>query len=64
MTTSTPEVLKSSRYSISDAARLLGVHRNTIRNAMKRGHLVYHIGINGRSFITGKSILDFWNFFI
>ena len=58
-----PKVSPTARYSIGEAAAILGIHRNTLRRYTNIGP----IGIkcqfrrsNGRKFYTGLEIVKFW----
>ena len=58
-----PQVSPTARYSIQEAAAILGIHRNTLRRYTNVGM----IGIkcqfrksNGRRFYTGLEIVKFW----
>lgn len=56
-----PIVNASSRYSIGEAAKILGVHRNSILNYTKAGLLKCGIRkATKRKFYTGLEILKFW----
>lgn len=62
MTSIPPNVVLNAKYSIAEAADLLGVHRNTIRNLtnakkLKCGTRRY----TGRKFYLGSEIIRFWN---
>lgn len=56
-----PEVNKTGRYGIGEAAELLGIHRNTLRNYTEQG--LIKCGIKrqtGKKFYQGSEILRFW----
>lgn len=58
-----PKVPPTARYSIGEAARILGVHRNTLRrhtNTGPTGINCEHRKYNGRKFYTGLEIVKFW----
>ncbi len=58
-----PKVSPSARYSIEEAAALLGIHRNTLRRHTNTGPTGISCSFrksNGRRFYTGLEILRFW----
>ena len=56
-----PEVNATSRYSIAEAAKILGVHRNSILNYTKEGLLKCGIRkATKRKYYTGLELLKFW----
>ena len=58
-----PQVSPTSRYSIQEAAAILGIHRNTLRrltNIGPTGIKCQHRKSNGRKFYTGLEIVKFW----
>ena len=58
-----PQVSPTSRYSIQEAAAILGIHRNTLRrltNIGPTGITCQHRKSNGRKFYTGLEIVKFW----
>lgn len=61
ITATEPVVNATSRYSITEAAKILGVHRNSIMNYTKSGLLKCGIRkATKRKFYTGIEILKFW----
>lgn len=65
MTADPPKVTETALYSVTEATRLLGISRNKLYEAVKRG--ARNGGIdgtrrrdNGRLQFTGKEILRFW----
>lgn len=57
-----PTVAADGRYNISQAARALGLSRDTIYRYMRLGLLATHVhAITGARYITGKEIRRFWN---
>lgn len=61
MTPIEPTCPDTARYSLADAARLLGVHRNTLYNHTKQ--LKIKVGYrrsNGRPFYTGRALKTYW----
>lgn len=58
-----PKVSPSARYSIEEAAALLGIHRNTLRRHTNTGPTGISCSFrksNSRRFYTGLEILRFW----
>lgn len=58
-----PKVSPTARYSIQEAAAILGVHRNTLRrhtNTGPTGIACSFFKSNGRRFYTGRDIVKFW----
>lgn len=65
MTNMPPEVNERGLYSVADAMRLLGLKRDTLYRAIKRGARRGGIDAkprrdNNRLQITGKEILRYW----
>ena len=61
MTPIEPNISDSARFSLTQAAALLGVHRNTLYNHTKA--LKIRVGYrrsNGRPFYTGRAIKTYW----
>lgn len=61
MTNLEPEVSDNGRYSITEAAKVLGLHRNTL--LLHTDQCSIRCGIrkaNGRKFYTGADIKKFW----
>jgi len=57
-----PCIPPTARYSIGEAAKILGVHRNTLRRYTNTGQMGIdcHFRTNGRKFYTGLDIVRFW----
>ena len=58
-----PNIPPTARYTIGEAARILGIHRNTLRrhtNTGPTGIDCQHRRSNGRKFYTGLEIVKFW----
>lgn len=58
-----PKVSPTARYSIEEAAALLGIHRNTLRRHTNTGPTGISCSFrksNGRRFYTGLEIVRFW----
>lgn len=61
MTTTEPIVSPTNRYSIAEAAKILGIHRNTLRLHTESG--LIKCGFrrqNARRFYTGSEIMKYW----
>ena len=58
-----PKVSPTARFSIGEAAKILGCHRNTLRrhtNTGPTGITCSHWKANNRKFYTGQEIVRFW----
>lgn len=58
-----PIVPPTARYSIGEAAEILGIHRNTLRrhtNTGPNGIRCQFRRSNNRKFYTGLEIVKFW----
>lgn len=58
-----PNIPPTARYSIGEAARILGINRNTLRrhtNIGPTGINCQYRKSNGRKFYTGLEIVRFW----
>ena len=62
MTNTQPKVVLDAKYSVSETAKLLGVHRNTIRNLAEAKQLAFGIRKHNtrQKFFWGREILRFW----
>ncbi len=60
MVTNEPAVAANGKYYISDIARVLGMHRNTVSNNMDSGVLKFHVGRSKKRFSFGSDVLRFW----
>lgn len=65
MTTEPPKVTENGLYSVKEAIELLGLKKDKIYRAIKRGARSGGINAkprrdNGRLQITGKEILRYW----
>ncbi len=61
MTQSKPKVEPDSRYSMTEAAKLLGVERHTVYRYMQNGSLKYRVRkSDNRKVTTGQWIIDCW----
>ena len=58
-----PNVSLTARFSIGEAAKILGCHRNALRRYTKVGPTGINCQYrksNGRKFSTGLEIVKFW----
>lgn len=56
-----PEVKLNARYSVKEAAAILGVHPNTLHNHTVRGNIrAIYSKATCRPRYTGAEILRFW----
>lgn len=61
MTTEEPKVTPTGRYSSNEAAKALGIHRNTLRSYTDKGYIRCKFRRNTyRPFYMGSEILRFW----
>lgn len=61
MTTERPQVSLAGKYSIVQAARILGVDRKTISRKITEGIIAFTTRAdNGRKVISGREILKYW----
>lgn len=61
MTTDEPHVPDSSRYNITAASQILGVHRNTLLAWAEKRIIRFGVSrVNGRKFFTGHEIKRVW----
>lgn len=61
MTPIEPTVNVASRYSVGEAAKILGVHRNSILNYTKAGLLKCGVRkATKKKFYTGLELIKFW----
>lgn len=52
-----PEVVSSRRYTTTEAAQLLGIHRNTLNRYTAQGRIrCIHLSMNGKRFYLGSEI--------
>ena len=49
---------KKTKYSLSEAARVFGVHRATIHRAIKNGKIAKHETPTGRVFVSHSSMTE------
>ncbi len=62
MTSTQPQVIATSRYSITDTATQLGVSRRTVERYIEQRKIKAQIRkVNGKRFITGSEIIRIWN---
>ena len=61
MTTTTPNINETGRYSIGEASALLGIHRNSLRKYTEQGLIKCgYRRTNARRFYTGAELLRLW----
>lgn len=61
ITNDQPNVKPASRYSVTQTCAILGIHRNTLLNHTKAGHIKAHyFKATGRKFYLGQDITKFW----
>lgn len=61
MTTERPNVTLTGRYPIGEAAKKLGIHRETLRARIKDGTVKCKYRRNNlRKVILGSEIIKFW----
>lgn len=58
-----PNINPTSRYTISETCKLLGIHRNTLRSYVNAGYIKSMQNVHGQRF-KGSEILRFWNTFV
>lgn len=58
-----PKLSPTARYAIGEAAKILGISRNTLRKHTNTGPAGIDCGFrksNGRKFYTGLDIMRYW----
>ena len=61
MTTSVPKVLPDDRYGVVESAKILGIHRNTLRAYTNEGLIKCgHRTKTRKRFYTGSELIRFW----
>ena len=56
-----PQVVPNAMYRVAEAAKILGVHRHTIRNYVHLSHLhPKYDSISGRELFEGRELTRFW----
>lgn len=61
MTNSRPKVALDDRFTITEAAKVLGVHRNTLLKACYSKMLKFGCRrTTGRKFFTGRELIRYW----
>lgn len=62
MTQLPPQVATEGLYGMTDAARALGITRNTLRKYAEGGYISFYVRkSNRRRVTTGKEIIKLWN---
>lgn len=60
LTNEQPQVQPTSRYTIGQTTRLLGISRNTLRKYTRNGDIKSLTHKSGKALYTGVAILAFW----
>ena len=61
MTALEPIVAPTNRYTIAETAKILGIHRNTLRMHTESGLIKCgYRKTNARRFYTGMEIMKYW----
>lgn len=56
-----PQVQPTERFAIGEAAKILGVTRNTLSRWIREGYVKFGIRkCNGRKFIIGQELVKVW----
>lgn len=56
-----PDLPENGRYSITEAATILGIHRDTLRKHTEAGFIKFGLRRNNmRKFYLGKEINRYW----
>jgi DNA-binding transcriptional MerR regulator len=62
MSADQPEVKPTSRYSVKETCKFLGIHRHTLARYVEQGLIREgRSKINGRPFYTGLEIIKLFN---
>ena len=57
-----PKVLPTSRYSVTETCKLLGIHRNSLRKYTQAGRIKSGVRKStAKKFYLGSEIINFWN---
>jgi excisionase family DNA binding protein len=61
MVTEEPKISDAGRYSVTETAKLLGIHRDTLRRYTESRLIKFGLRrTNGRKFYLGSEIKRFW----
>jgi len=61
ITAEEPKVADTGKYSMTQAAKALGIHTNTLLNYVKQGRIRHSVRrTNGRKCFTGYELKKFW----
>ena len=61
ITPNPPQVVPNAMYRVAEAARILGVHRHTIRNYVHSSFLrPKYDSVSGRELFEGRELTRFW----
>ena len=56
-----PEVSPTARYELKDASEALGIHKSTLLNWTKKGHIKAGVRkVNGRKVWLGSELVRCW----
>ncbi|MCM1490724.1 MAG: helix-turn-helix domain-containing protein [Muribaculum sp.] len=55
-----PEIKRSSRYTVGQAAKVLGVHRNTLCGYCNQGLIKFTFRVGKKKLIMGHELIRFW----
>lgn len=55
-----PQINSSSRYSTTEAANILGIHRSSLWRATKEGLIACNERKSGKRFYYGREIIRYW----
>jgi excisionase family DNA binding protein len=62
MVTEEPKISDAGRYSVTETAKLLGIHRDTLRRYTESRLIKFGLRrTNGRKFYLGSEIKRFWS---
>lgn len=62
MVAEVPDIKPTSRYTVTETCRILGIHRNSLRKYTEMG--IIKVGIRmstSKKFYLGSEILKFWH---
>lgn len=62
MVTEQPKVNPTSRYTVTETCKLLGIHRNSLRKYTEAGRIKAGVRKStAKKFYLGSEIVNFWN---
>ena len=56
-----PKIDPTSRFTVTQSAKILGVHRNTIRTYCNSGLINFSYRVGKRKVILGKELIKLWD---